>query len=416
VSRNNLIAIAIGGLLLSVAAWLLYINIEVYEETEESSWSIEALRNPYLAAQQFMDRSGVPVTDVDSLARLDELDSVGTLFFSDPGQVQTPRQLRQVLDWLESGGNVIYTANSVGDEDDLLLAEFGVEVDWREYEADDDGEIDDRPLSERMRDFNRQIEEGKSREEITDMFEDDETSLTVVRFDGDIGELEIDFDNEIILTHEYFDDVGQEIDGYVPSYWANSQYGIHMIEFRIGDGLLTIISDPGVWTSYRIGLHDHAYLLWLMSSTDGNFAILRSVLRDSIWVLMGRNASELLIAASLLVLLWIWHRGKRFGRLLPRDRARRRALGEHFSSVSHYLWQRRQGVYLLTPLRQRILSRASLTLAGFAGADSGLQYELLAERCDLNPAAVSRAFDESKFNEASFVQTVRLLKLIEQSL
>ena len=121
-------------------------------------------------------------------------------------------------------------------------------------------------------------------------------------------------------------------------------------------------------------------------------------------------------AAALLLLLWIWHRGHRFGRLLPRDRNRRRALGEHFSSVSHYLWHRREGDYLLTPLRQRVLSRASLALAGFSVADSTRQHEMLAERCDLNPVAVARAFGEQKFNEASFVQTVRLLKLIEQSL
>ena len=115
--------------LLGVFGWLLYVNIEFFEETEASSWSVEALRNPYLAAQQFMTRSGVEVTDVDSLARLDELNSVGTLFFSDANQVQSPRQLEQVMDWLDGGGNVIYAANSTAFEDDMLLAEFEVEVD-----------------------------------------------------------------------------------------------------------------------------------------------------------------------------------------------------------------------------------------------------------------------------------------------
>ena len=415
-SRINTLKFVIGGLLLALVAWVLYVSIEVYEETEESSWSAEALRNPYLAAQQFMDRSGIPVTDVESLARLDELSSVGTLFFSDANQVQTPRQLRQVMEWLESGGNVIYTANSVAEEDDLLLAELGVEVDWRDYDPEDETEVDERPLSERMREFNRQIEEGKSREEIAEALEAEEDSLTTVSFGDEIGELEIDFDNEIVLTHIDYGETESEESLYQPFSWSNSEYGIHMMQFEIGAGLLTIISDPGIWTSYEIDRHDHAWLLWLLSTTEGDFAILRSVLRDSIWVLMGRNAPELLLATALLVLLWIWHRGRRFGRLLPRDRARRRALGEHFSSVSHYLWHRRDGEYLLAPLRQRILSRASLALAGFAGADSMRQHEMLAEYCDLNAAAVARAFGERKFNEAGFVQTVRLLKLIEQSL
>jgi hypothetical protein len=154
----------------------------------------------------------------------------------------------------------------------------------------------------------------------------------------------------------------------------------------------------------------------LLSSEEGSFAILRTVLRESIWTLTQRNASELLIALGLLLAAWMWRSGYRFGRLLPRDRSRQRALGEHFSSVSHYLWHRRRAEHLLTPVRQAVLRRASLTLGGFARADQDRQFELLAERCDIEVRAIARAFDSNDFNEASFVSTVRLLKHIEQSL
>jgi hypothetical protein len=98
--RNSIsIRLVLGGLLLGLIAWGLYASIEFYEETEESGWSIDALRNPYLAAQKFMSESGVEVTDVDSLLKLEELSTLGTLFFSDANQVQTPRQLQQVMDW-----------------------------------------------------------------------------------------------------------------------------------------------------------------------------------------------------------------------------------------------------------------------------------------------------------------------------
>ncbi|MGD2170510.1 MAG: DUF4350 domain-containing protein [Gammaproteobacteria bacterium] len=401
-------------LVFAVIGWLLYINIEFYEETEKASWSTEALRNPYLAAQQFMHESGVEITDVYSLTRLEELESVGTLFFSNAGQVQTPRQLAQVMDWLETGGNVIYTANSVADDGDLLLSELGVSVDWRDPDEETDSE--EKSLSEQMREYNRQLEEGKSREEIVAQDDGEEISLTRVDFGDDIGELEVAFDNDIVLDHAYILDDEDSDTAYRPFSWSSSDYGIHMMQFEIGNGLLTVISDPGIWTSYRIDHHDHAYLLWLLSSGEGNFATLRSVLRESIMNLIMRNARELLIAAGLLILLWIWHRGYRFGRILPRDSTRRRALGEHFSSVSHYLWHRRNGDYLVAPLRQQVLRRASLTLAGFAAAEPPLQFELLAAHCDLNPEAVARAFGVDNFNEASFVYTVRLLKRIEQSL
>ena len=355
--RNSIpVKLILGGLLLGLIGWGLYASIEFYEETEESGWSVDALRNPYLAAQKFMTGSGIEVTDVDSLLKLDELSTLGTLFFSDANQVQTPRQLQQVMDWLDVGGNVIYTADSVSHGDDLLLQEFAVEVEWREYEAEERKE--EKTLSETMREYNRQIEDGKSREDIARSLSDAEESITTVKFGDDIGVLEVAFNDAKILTQPYISDPDSD-SIHQPFSWSNSEYGVHMMQFEVGSGLLTIISDPGIWTSYQIDQHEHAYLLWLLSSGEGNFAILRSVLRDSIWVLMARNASELLIAVGLIILIWIWRTGYRFGRLLPRDQAHSRALGEHFSSISHYLWHRRHGEYLVAPLRQRVTSRAS---------------------------------------------------------
>ena len=412
--RNSISSrLVVGGLLLGLIGWGLYVSIEFYEETEESGWSVDALRNPYLAAQKFMTGSSIEVTDVDSLLKLDELSMQGTLFFSDANQVQTPRQLRQVMDWLDVGGNVIYTADSVSHSDDLLLKEFAVEVEWREYE--DEEVKEETSLSESMREYNRQIEDGKSREEIASSLGDAEESITTVKFDDDIGVLEVEFNDAKILTQPYISDPDSDTI-HQPFSWSYSEYGVHMMQFEVGSGLLTIISDPGIWTSYRIDQHDHAYLLWLLSSGEGNFAILRSVLRDSIWVLMARNASELLIALGLIVLIWIWRTGYRFGRLLPRERSHSRALGEYFSSISHYLWHRRHGEYLVAALRGRVLRRASLTLGEFLRVDQRRQFELIAERCDLNAEAVTRAFNVNDFNETSFVRTVRVLKHIEQSL
>jgi len=407
--------LVLGLALLVLAGWGLYSSIEVYYETERSGWSRDALYNPYLAAQTFMGESGIEVTDVDTLVKLDQLNGLGTLFFSDANQVQTPRQLKRVMDWLKVGGNVIYSAGSVSHDDDLLLREFAVEVDWSETESDSEAGNEEKPLSETLREYNRQIEDGKSREEIAQDLAKPEEALTRVVFDDDVGEIEVAFDTSRILQHASFEDSTDET-SRPPFSWSNSEYGVHMMQFEVGEGLLTIISDPGIWTSYHIDQHDHAYLLWLLSSDEGSFAILRSVLHDSIWVLIKRNASELLIAAGLFIGMMIWRQGNRFGRILPRDLSRRRALGEHFSSISHYLWHRRNAGYLLAPLRQAILRRASLTLGEFARADQARQFELIAERCELNADAIERAFSIADFNEASFVQTVRLLKRIEQLL
>jgi hypothetical protein len=166
-TRNSSLLLLLAVLVLvGLSAWGLYQNIEFYEDTEHSSWSSKALSNPYLAAQQFMERSGIEVIDVDSLARLDRIDDIGTLLFSDDNQIRTPRQLNQVLGWLEAGGNVIYSASSVEHDDDLLLQKFSVEVDFPDDESKQ--EIDAQSVGDSLREYNRQIEAGKSREEIVE--------------------------------------------------------------------------------------------------------------------------------------------------------------------------------------------------------------------------------------------------------
>jgi hypothetical protein len=396
--------------------WGLYASIEFYEEEVKTRWSLEAYRNPYLAAQQFMRQSDINAVEADSLIGLNSLETISTVLITDANQVVNPRQLEQVLKWLENGGTLIVTANSLASSDDLLLKEFKVGVEWPEdpETGEEDKEVS---ISETMREFNAKIEEGKSVEEISsDMV--NKSALTSIDFGEDTGVLDIAFNWNRVLTHPYIDGEQDEGSDAQPFSWSYSDYGIHMMQFDVGSGLLTIISDPTIWTSPRIKEHDHAYLLWVLSATDGDFAILHPSLRESLWQLAMQHASELLIALAFLVSFWLWYQGHRFGRIIPRDTSASRALGEHFSATANYLWHRKASDALISPVRQQIQRRASIVLPGFAMAhqDPDRQLQLISQHCGIEVATVDQALNASKFNETSFVRTVKLLKYIEQSL
>ena len=412
--------LGLGLILIVFVGWGLYSSIEFYDETEQSAWSLNALRNPYLAAQQFMRESGLKAVEADSLIGLNSLDGVDTVLITDANQVVNPRQLEQVLSWLESGGTLIVTANSLASSEDLLLKEFNVEVAWPDLDEDsDDGESEDKEvsISETMREFNQQIEDGKSAEEISLLPVKDE-SLISIDFGEDTGVLEIGFSWDRVLTHPYIEGLEEDGAGTQPFSWSSSDYGVHMMQFDVGSGLLTIISDPTIWTSRRIDQHDHAYLLWVLSSKEGDFAILHPSLRDSIWVLITHNAPELLIALAFLIIFWLWRQGHRFGRIVPRDTSAGRALAEHFSATANYLWHRKAVDALIEPVRQQILRRASVVLPGFVAAnnDPERQLELISKHCGIEKPTVDVALNAGEFNETSFVRTVKLLKYIEQSL
>jgi hypothetical protein len=413
VSAKLILGILAGALLV----WALYSSIEFYDDKVQTSWSLRAFKNPYLAAQHFIQQSGLEVVDADSLVKLDTLDEISTLLITDANQVVSQRQLDQVLEWLEKGGNIILTADSVSNSEDLLLQKFGVEVEWSQ--TDDGEEIERQSISEQFREYNRQIEEGKTKQEISESFTS-ESVVTVIEFGEDIGDLEVAFDHSKVLFHPYIDgydeDETEDPDWIEPNSWSSSDRGVHLIQFDVGSGLLTIVSDSSIWTSYRIDEYDHAYLLWVLSSKYGGFAILRPVLKDSLWLLALQHASELLIALTAMIAFWLWHSAQRFGRITVQDTSTSRAMAEYFSSISSYLWQRNDGVYLITPLRQRVLRRASLAIGEFGQADRARQMELIGKRCDLSPLSIENAMLEDKFNEASFVHYVKLLKHIERSL
>jgi hypothetical protein len=122
--RSNIgakLLLIVGLAVIAFLGWGIYSSIEFYDDTEHTSWSLKALRNPYLAAQQFMQQSDIDSVEADSLVGLDTLEGVSTVLITDANQVVNPRQLEQVLAWLEDGGNLIVTANSIDDSDHLLL-------------------------------------------------------------------------------------------------------------------------------------------------------------------------------------------------------------------------------------------------------------------------------------------------------
>lgn len=402
----------LGLLLVSIVAWGFYASIEFYDETKRTKWSKQALYNPYLAAAQFLQKSDIEVIEADSLINFSSLDNVSTMLITNANQIGNPRQLEAVLDWLESGGSLIVTANSFSTSDDLLLQKFEVDVSWPEWD-DDDEEIK-KSASEAMREYNEKIADGMTAEEIAGSSQD-ENPLSEIDFSGDIGVLKIAFSPNRILTHPYIDDEDAETEAK-PSSWASSEFGVHLIQFDVGDGLLTIISDPSIWQSRKIDQHDHAYLLWVLSATNGSFAFLRSTNRESIWSLISSNAIELLIALSVFILLWLWYMGHRFGRITPLYSTQQRALSEHFSATANYLWHRKAADNLLQPLRAQVFRRAHIAIPEFARAGQQQRLSLIAEHCQIDQQAIVEALQANHFNDGSFVRTVKLLKQIEQSL
>ncbi len=410
--------------------WYLYSNIEFYEETRKTAWSSKALTNPNLAAQYFLEKGGIQVKQSASLVTLDQLEGVNTVIISNVNQVVNPRQLEKVLEWLKQGGNMIVSAGYVSAETDLLLDRFDVGVEWYEEDianedssdstdenSDENTDIDskEKSLSDIMREYNKNIDEGKTADEIEQSKEDE--ILTEVNFGEKVGVLKINFDPQVILTHPAIDSDTRDESRPIPFSWSSSKNGVHLLQFDVGKGLLTIMSDSSIWESREIQKFDHAFLLWMLISTDGDVAFFNSVERQSLWSMAVDSASELLIALTLLVFFLLWHLSHRFGRIEVNYHTGSRSMGDHFSATANYLWHRKATSHLLAPLRNRVLRQAGFAFPAINRASETEQkLQLISEYCNIDFKAVETAFNSTQHNEITFVQSVRLLKQIEKQL
>ena len=123
--REALVAILIASIGLAAAAWFL----ATHERVTESEWTGyrgEARRNPWLAAQRFLNRVEIPANELRALQELRTLPSGATLIVPQ-GHQSIPARLREALiAWVQQGGYLIVEAEPPARPDALLDA-FGVQ-------------------------------------------------------------------------------------------------------------------------------------------------------------------------------------------------------------------------------------------------------------------------------------------------
>lgn len=395
-------------IIVAFLVWLVAQKIEFYEAEEHSRWSSKARSNPYLAAIKFLKQSDVDVLDINNFNQLKELQTTSTLLVTNSSQINNARQFDKVMSWLNQGGNLIMVPSLL--RNDYLLSELGINV----KKNDIDNSI---TFSDALVDYNNKVKQGKSAEEIEKESEMD-VQLTRIKFTDITEELNIAFDSTHVLEHSFITESTDTETEFIPSSWSSSEDGVQLIQFMVGEGTITLLSDMTIWNSFRIDEYDHAYLLWLLIDNNGHLAILHNPFGDSIWTLMQQHASEFILALCLFVGFMLWHKMYRLGRIEHYSQNKNRSLSEHFYTTANFLWHRQSVDALLVPLRNKILRQSNLRQEQLlTNHDSRQQnYKLLSKQTNISLEHIQMAFESSDNSELNFIKIVRILNRIEKLL
>lgn len=446
-----------GLLVISVClfGYFLSTKMEKYETQVWSGSSVQARKNPYLAAQQFLESRDVKVISTTETLNFDDIDTGDIVFLSHvDSMLVSQSQIDKALSWINRGGYLLVGVSSEVEGHASILNEFDInptkrDINIEEALVDEDGE----PLiaSERMREINRQIEEERIKEtqeqqqnkELKGDVEDEADKPQVKIDENDdfteqlLDLLNVDLDYEyyrvnlsdadeyiflavldrITLWHEfldveeeYYDDYSEDenseeyaqqdaddeaeadssvservsADGkYKLSTWVSDEHGARLLQFKHGDGTFTAISSSEYWENDYIGLADHAYFLSYIVANESTFHLFYNVTAPPLSELVKRYFFELLMAALVLLILWLWRNGIRVQPVTNVVEGQRRSFAEHLGASAKFLVAKQQYQVLIEPLKEDIALQMRPFYPNFSQLNEQAQMALLVERTKL---------------------------------
>lgn len=375
--------------LLAALAFVLLGQLNPQRRSVDLGPAPEARANPWLAAEQFLRQRDLAVNRTDSLVRfLDDTPAAGhSLMLLGSRRQLTATQSQRLLDWAANGGHLVVVAQANWSvqrqrSDDLLLELLQVRRLPSSSLEDEDapaGQPED-PWPE-----------------LTKLYLENEDDPAYFAFD----------------TRYHLEDAGERAHA-----WAGSAKATHLLQLAHGDGLVTVLSDAGLWRNEHIGELDHAWLLWYLTQ-DSEVTLLQRVEADGLPTLLLRHFPEALLAMALLLLLLLWHFGLRHGPQQADAAPARRQLGEHLHACAEFLCRHQGHATLIAHLQAEIRQRARQRHPGFERLPVTEQWQLLGRFSRLMPSLVRQAMrplGEQHPDPARFTRQVADLQRLRNTL
>ncbi|MES9905440.1 MAG: DUF4350 domain-containing protein [Sedimenticola sp.] len=383
------ISIALVALLLVAlvggAAWWFFSNFERATKESRSQVSPQARKNPLLAADHFLSRSGIRSLSVRGREYLLKMpQESGLLLVSHLGPSLPPQREAALLSWIEEGGHLVITVAQEWDEEsessgNHLLDELGVELVI--IDADE-------------------FEEETADEAVGENPAENSEKVTAVKFPGVAMPLNIAFTPNRILL-----DVNEQAE------WGGwDEQGYHLLQYVIGRGRVTVLSDNRFLNNNQIGKEDHALLLWLLARDHERAWLLYSSNMPSLLRLLWSSAPQLMAAA--LVLLWVvvWHLGLTSGPRLTAGVFLRRNLLEHLQAAAAFAWRVDQGQKMFESSRCAIEQEWQRRHPILARLDRKERCEWIGEQTGLSARAVESALYGDYSGEQEFIRISSVLQ------
>ena len=425
-------------LLTTLVVYGFFSLYEPYESVENEGWSDRARRNPYLAAEQFLDRTGIKVTSSFDYEKLSGLPQDGMVFISNASRTMNRKRIDELLDWVRRGGHLVIAAPVHNDDNpDPLLSRFDIKnIGQNWFDDEGDGPVDDDEKKEQNRSagkkdkLSREEKIERTQQEImrqlnqtldgTSVKEDEDLDITLLSFNQLDYRFRVHFSEMSSLEHPilFRDDKTTKPSPYPdPFYWAGSEDRIHFMQIGLEQGLISIISDKYIWQSNSINRLDHAYLLWFLSKNSSEVILLYGVFTPSLLDYAVKYIPELLFIFLVWLLAWLIYRGRRFSPIRDASIEQHRSIVEHIQASAEFLWNEDYKQRLIEPVRKEVLRALQHHDPGFTQLDQGQKINYIQQLTGIDEQQVNAAlFAQFNVKDIEFTAMMRDLQTIRNTL
>ncbi|MDH5786375.1 MAG: DUF4350 domain-containing protein [Chromatiales bacterium] len=392
---NRITLLVLGGLItfavVMYAMWFAN-NFEKRYREVRVDVSPEARRNQFLAAERFISESGTGASshrnrDIFSLNPGDN----DTIFLGNYGLLFLERNHDELWQWLERGGHLIFTAYDREDEDEPLelLDDLGVELVWLD---EDEEEIHcEDSLEPCLNEEDEEDDESWSYipRHVTVAFQSNTPGDYHARFKAD----------------RHLNDPRELADVVVGSGWM-----ANLLQYPVGEGRVTILSDNDLFENGLIGEKDHAYLLSRLTSGSDHVWFFYSAEMPSLTELMWRHAPYLMMLLPLLLLLIGWRMLCNSGpNRYPRYDERRNLL-EHLDASAQFSWRIDRAQRMLLENRYSVEQAWRRRHPQLNTLEQRERCEWIGEKSGIHPNAIERTLYGSVESEQDFIRATSILQ------
>lgn len=411
--------------LIGLAIYGIYSQFEKITTTINAGYSIEAAKNPYLAAQQYLDLHKVNTESaIDLSGTWDQLNEQDAILLLNT-RVIPEAYHANLLGWVERGGHLVITAQNFWDEEyqesgDIFLDHLGVRM-YSVFEEDDEeseAEADSSVITED--EINQAVDEALSEILPESNLSDDESNEEnategnqCLAYNYNRLSL-IDYSDNKPAIQVQFSSYGHLEDNSGNALGRGDYYPNNILQYEIGQGLVTTITANHMWENSNISWYDHAFFLWLLVGDAEKVWFIFDTTSESLFALLTQYLLEPVVAGLLLLACYLWYRAKRFGPIAQAPAQARRSLLEHLQANARFNWRHQQIAPLIQKQRDDIKHYFSLR----HGEHQSQQFMVtqLAHASQLSDAQVEWAMTTvTPEREQEFVKLIQLLQRLRNA-